>query len=312
MNQSGQEVVPVKISPTELIQRVLRTTDPSKGLTTQVSAGEIAYICRLAHKLFLEQPSLIEIEAPVKICGDVHGQFADLLRLFNKTGFPPSSNYLFLGDYVDRGKHNLETILLLLGYKLRYPKTFFLLRGNHELSSINRVYGFLEECVRRYGTQRVYMDIQDVFTVMPLSAVVGEKILCMHGGLSPVLNRLDDLRNVHRPFDDPPPCSLECDVMWADPMPGVMGFINSPRGTSHVFGEQALKEKCDQLKIDLVVRAHQVVQDGYEFFAGRKLVTIFSAPHYCAQFDNAAAVLCVDKQLKCSFEILKAKFLIPK
>ncbi|GMT34805.1 hypothetical protein PFISCL1PPCAC_26102, partial [Pristionchus fissidentatus] len=305
-------VTPIKIEPKELIERVLRSTDKDKALTTQISPGEIVYICSLAYKLMLDQPALIEIEAPVKICGDVHGQFADLLRLFNKTGFPPTANYLFLGDYVDRGKHNLETILLLLGYKLRYPKNFFLLRGNHELKSINTIYGFLPECLRRYGIQQVYDDIQRVFTVMPLAAVVGEKILCMHGGLSPMLNKLDDLRNIARPFDDPLPRTLECDILWADPMPGVTGFQASPRGTSNIFGEQALKEKCDMLKIDLVVRAHQVVQDGYEFFAGRKLVTIFSAPHYCGQFDNAAAVLCVDKQLKCSFEILKAKYLTPK
>ncbi|GMT31207.1 hypothetical protein PFISCL1PPCAC_22504, partial [Pristionchus fissidentatus] len=305
-------VVPIKIDAKVLIERVLRSTDKDKPLTTQISPGEIAYICNQARTLLLEQPALIEIEAPVKICGDIHGQFADLLRLFNKTGFPPTANYLFLGDYVDRGKHNLETILLLLGYKLRYPKTFFLLRGNHELTSINRVYGFLDECVRRYGNKRVHNDIQEVFNVMPLAAVVGEKILCMHGGLSPVLNKLDDLRNMKRPFDDPQVRTLECDILWSDPMPGVTGFMNSPRGTSHIFGEQALKEKCDMLNIDLVVRAHQVVQDGYEFFCGRKLVTIFSAPHYCAQFDNAAAVMCVDKHLKCSFEILKAKYQTPK
>ncbi|GMT27819.1 hypothetical protein PFISCL1PPCAC_19116, partial [Pristionchus fissidentatus] len=217
-----------------------------------------------------------------------------------------------LGDYVDRGKHNMETILLLLGYKLKYPKTFFMLRGNHELGSINKVYGFLEECVRRYGNKYLYQDIQEVFNVMPLSATVGDRILCMHGGLSPVLNKLDDLRGIQRPFDDPKVRSLECDIMWADPMPGVDGFVSSPRGTSHVFGEGALKEKMDMMKVDLIVRAHQVVQDGYEFFAGRKLATIFSAPHYCAQFDNAAAVLCVDKHMKCSFEILKAKYSTPK
>ncbi|GMI57484.1 hypothetical protein ScalyP_jg10520 [Parmales sp. scaly parma] len=156
---------------------------------------------------------LLELEAPIKICGDVHGQYYDLLRLFEYGGFPPEANYIFLGDYVDRGKQSLETICLLLAYKIKYPENFFILRGNHECASINRIYGFYDECKR-----------------------------------SQFLQRHD---------------------------------------------------------LDLICRAHQVVEDGYEFFARRQLVTLFSAPNYCGEFDNAGAMMSVDETLMCSFQILK-------
>lgn len=111
--------------------------------------AEITSICTRVREIFLEQPPLIELDAPVKIVGDIHGQYSDLIRMFEMCGFPPTSNFLFLGDYVDRGKHSLETILLLMCYKIKYPENFFLLRGNHECANVTRVYGFYDECKRR-------------------------------------------------------------------------------------------------------------------------------------------------------------------
>lgn len=116
------------------------------GKSVQLSESEIRALAFKAREIFLQQPALLELEAPVKICGDVHGQYYDLLRLFEYGGFPPDANYLFLGDYVDRGKQSLETICLLLAYKIKFPENFFLLRGNHECASINRIYGFYDEC----------------------------------------------------------------------------------------------------------------------------------------------------------------------
>ncbi|PIO76753.1 Ser/Thr phosphatase family protein [Teladorsagia circumcincta] len=233
--------------------------------------------------MFLSQPAMVELDSPVKICGDTHGQYPDLLRLFNKGGFPPLSNYLFLGDYVDRGKQNLEVILLVLAYKLKFPKNFFLLRGNHECANVNRAYGFYDECMRRYQSQRMWQSFQDVFCVMPLTALVGEKILCMHGGLSPHLESLDQLRNIPRPTEATG-ATLEMDLLWADPVIGLNGFQANMRGASYGFGPDILAKFCQVLNIDL---------------------TIFSAPHYCGQFDNAAAMMTVDENLQCSFEILR-------
>ena len=147
--------------------------------------------------------------------GDIHGQYSDLLRLFEYGGFPPHSNYLFLGDYVDRGRQSLETICLLLAYKVRYPENFFLLRGNHECASINRIYGFYDECKRRY-TVRLWKTFTDCFNTLPAAALIDEKILCMHGGLSPDLKSLDQIKKIHRPCDVPDQ-GLLCDLLWSDP-----------------------------------------------------------------------------------------------
>lgn len=136
------------------------------------------------------------------ICGDIHGQYLDLIRIFSNLGFPPNTRYLFLGDYVDRGSLSLETICLLLAFKIKYPDDIFLLRGNHEAASINRIYGFYDECKRKIGI-KVWKKFVDIFNCMPITASVDDKILCMHGGLSPELKDLDLLRKIVRPTDIP-------------------------------------------------------------------------------------------------------------
>lgn len=151
-----------------------------------MSEGEVRGLCLKSREIFLQQPILLELEAPLKICGDIHGQYTDLLRLFEYGGFPPEANYLFLGDYVDRGKQSLETICLLLAYKIKYPENFFLLRGNHECASINRIYGFYDECKRRYNI-KLWKTFTDCFNCLPIAAIIDEKIFCCHGGLSPDL-----------------------------------------------------------------------------------------------------------------------------
>ena len=172
--------------------------------------NEIKWLCVKSKEVFLNQPIFLELESPIKICGkanllnkgDIHGQYYDLLRLFEYGGYPPESNYLFLGDYVDRGKQSLETICLLLAFKIKYPENFFLLRGNHECASINRIYGFYDECKRRYNI-KLWKVFTDCFNCLPVAALVDEKILCMHGGLSPDLNSLDQVRKIVRPTDVP-------------------------------------------------------------------------------------------------------------
>jgi serine/threonine-protein phosphatase PP1 catalytic subunit len=162
---------------------------------------------------------LLEVQTPLNVCGDIHGQYYDLLRLFDFGGFPPEANYLFLGDYVDRGRQSIETICLLFAYKIKYPAHFFLLRGNHECASINRLYGFYDECKRRYKV-KMWKAFSTCFNVMPVSAVVGEKILCMHGGLSPSLEDMGQIKALPRPTDIPDE-GLLCDLLWADPDPEV-------------------------------------------------------------------------------------------
>jgi serine/threonine-protein phosphatase PP1 catalytic subunit len=223
--------------------------------------------------------------------------------LFEIGGFPPNANYLFLGDYVDRGKYSIECVCLLLAYKIKYPENFFLLRGNHECASINRIYGFYDECKRRYGI-RLWKTFTDCFNCLPVAAIISEKIFCMHGGLSPELTTMEQVRRIMRPTDVPDQ-GLLCDLLWADPDREVIGWGEGDRGVSFCFGPDIVSNFLQKHNMDLVCRAHQVVEDGYEFFAKRQLVTIFSAPNYCGEFDNAGSMMSVDESLMCSFQILR-------
>lgn len=286
-----------------IAQRLLSLRGSPPGTLATLTENEIKLLCQRVRPILLSQPMLLELEAPLKICGDIHGQFTDLLRLFEYGGFPPESNYLFLGDYVDRGKQSLETVCLLICYKIMHPGNFFILRGNHESAGINRIYGFYDECKRRYSI-RLWKVFSDVFNCLPVSAIVDEKILCMHGGLSPEMERLSQIADLHRPCDVPD-VGLMCDLLWSDPDTGVNGWAENDRGVSFVFGADVVAAFLEQHDLDLLVRAHQVVEDGYEFFAGRRLVTLFSAPNYCGEFDNAGGMISVDENLMCSFQILK-------
>lgn len=264
--------------------------------------SEIVAICKAAQEVFLSQPSLIELNPPVKILGDIHGQYTDLIRLFEMGGFPPDSNYLFLGDYVDRGKQSLETILLLLCYKIKYPENFFLLRGNHECANVTRVYGFYDECKRRTNT-KVWKTFVDVFNTLPIAALVAGKIFCVHGGLSPSLHTMDDVRNIMRPTDVPE-YGLLNDLLWSDPSDTAIEWEDNERGVSYCFGKKIVNEFLAKHDLDLVCRAHMVVEDGYQFFNERTLVTVFSAPNYCGEFDNFGAIMSINEELLCSFELL--------
>jgi len=260
-------------------------------------------LCTSTREVLLGQSALLELEAPLKICGDVHGQFQDLLRLFEYGGFPPESNYIFLGDYVDRGKNSLETITLMFGYKTKYPENFFLLRGNHECASITRIYGFYDECKRRYNI-KLWKAFCDAFNCLPVCGLIDEKIICMHGGLSPEINNMDQIRQLVRPTDVPDQ-GIICDLLWADPDKDIAGWAENDRGVSFIFGPDVVSTFLQKQDMDLVCRAHQVVEDGYEFFAKRQLITIFSAPNYCGEFDNAGAMMSIDETLMCSFKVLK-------
>ncbi|CAJ0600059.1 unnamed protein product [Cylicocyclus nassatus] len=269
---------------------------------------EIHLILEKAMDAMKNSPILLEVRCPVNICGDIHGQYGDLMRIFNACGLPFKHRYLFLGDYVDRGRHSLEVIMLLLALRIQFPRKVYLLRGNHELSNINRVYGFNAEIRQRYRnlaeSKALYDHFNEVFAQMPLAALVAGRILCMHGGLSPNLNSLDDIRKLKRPLRIVR--GLAQDLLWADPETGTKGFQqNKIRAVSHIFGEETVRDKCKQLNIDLVIRAHQVVEFGYAFFCGRSLITVFSAARYHEELVNYAAVVKIDASLELSFVQLK-------
>ncbi|KAG8758610.1 serine/threonine protein phosphatase Pzh1 [Serendipita sp. 396] len=288
----------------DMIQRLLDVGYSGKvSKSVCLKNTEITSLCLAAREVFLSQPTLIELSPPVKIVGDVHGQYSDLIRLFEMCGFPPAANYLFLGDYVDRGKQSLETILLLLCYKVKFPENFFLLRGNHECANVTRVYGFYDECKRRC-TIKIWKTFIDVFNCLPIAAIVASKIFCVHGGLSPNLQNMEDIKRIARPTDVPD-YGLLNDLLWSDPSETAVDWEDNERGVSYCFGKSVINDFLAKWDMDLVCRAHMVVEDGYEFWNDRTLVTIFSAPNYCGEFDNYGACMSVSEDLLCAFELLK-------
>jgi diadenosine tetraphosphatase ApaH/serine/threonine PP2A family protein phosphatase len=263
----------------------------------------IRYVALRAREVVMSEPMLVPVCAPVRVCGDIHGQIHDLVEIFKTGGPPPMSRYLFLGDYVDRGKHGCECITLLLGFKVLYPDQMFLLRGNHESESVCRMYGFFAECKNRF-TVKLFKELCDVFNCLPVSGLIEGIALCMHGGLSPELRRLEQIDNLRRPMVVPD-SGLACDLLWSDPNDDVKGWGTNDRGVSYTFGADVVRRFCDSVGIDIILRAHQVMENGYCFFADRRLVTIFSASNYCGEFSNNGATMVMGEDCRCSFQIFK-------
>ena len=197
-----------------IISKLLEGHGSSSSTHVKLTEAEITALCLNCKDILLSEPAVLKLEAPVKICGDTHGQYDDMLRIFEFGGFPPMSIYLFLGNYVDRGQMSLETICLLMAYKIQYQDKIFLLRGNHECSSINRIYRFHNECKTRYSIN-LWKTFNDTFNCLPIVAVMNDKIFCCHGGLSPDLQTIDAISAISRPVDVPDE-GLLCDILWSD------------------------------------------------------------------------------------------------
>ena len=287
----------------QLIEKLLSVRGNKPGKQVDLKEEELRFLIERSLPIIRQQKMLVELEAPLHVCGDIHGQYYDLLRIFEHCGYPGEYNYLFLGDYVDRGKQSLETIALLLAYKIKYPEKVTLLRGNHESSVTNRIYGFYDECKRRYNV-RIWKSFTELFNYLPVAAIIDDKILCMHGGLSPELKNIQNIADITRPTDIPD-TGLLCDLLWSDPDKDAVEYDENDRGVSVIFGEKIVQDFNKKNDLDLIIRAHQVVDDGYEFFAQRQLITIFSAPNYCGEFDNSAGIMIIDESLTCSLKFLR-------
>ena len=287
----------------QIIEKLLSVKGNKPGKIVDLKEEEIKFLIDKSYPIIRDQKMLVELEAPLHVCGDIHGQYYDLLRIFEHCGYPGEYNYLFLGDYVDRGKQSLETISLLLCYKIKYPEKVTLLRGNHESSVTNRIYGFYDECKRRYNV-KLWKSFTDLFNCLPVAALIDDKILCMHGGLSPDLKNIQNIQDISRPTDIPDQ-GLLCDLLWSDPDKDAIEYDENDRGVSVIFGEKVVTDFNKKNDLDLIIRAHQVVDDGYEFFANRQLITIFSAPNYCGEFDNSAGIMIIDDSLTCSLKVLR-------
>ncbi|XP_050548222.1 uncharacterized protein LOC126909845 [Daktulosphaira vitifoliae] len=225
------------------------------------TSRKIRALCTATKLTFMKQPMLLRLQAPINVVGDIHGQFSDLLRVFELAGFPPDTNFLFLGDFVDRGPQSLQVITLLFALKTRYPENVYLLRGNHESLSVNHRYGFYGECKLRYGNHRghrIWKAFNRAFDCLPIAAVIDNNIFCIHGGLSPRLRRIDQIDKIKRPTRVPK-SGIMCDFLWADPCPDIQGWRkNEHRNVSYEFGPDCVIDFLNKFGFRLVVRAHQV------------------------------------------------------
>lgn len=272
--------------------------------------------CHKLKEILIEENNVQPVRLPVVICGDIHGQFFDLLELFNIGGHIPEKNYIFMGDFVDRGYNSVETFELLLLLKVRYPACITLLRGNHESRQITQVYGFYDECLRKYGNANPWKYCTEIFDYLTLSAVVENSVFCVHGGLSPDVKQLDQIRTINRVMEIPHEGAFG-DLVWSDPE-DIETWAVSPRGAGWLFGERPTQHFNRLNGLDLVARAHQLVQEGFKYMfndtkrtqgeAGEEtglVVTVWSAPNYCYRCGNVASILDIDETGKREFRIFK-------
>jgi serine/threonine-protein phosphatase 6 catalytic subunit len=273
-------------------------------------------VCRQLKEILLLEDTVPNVSAPATLVGDLHGQYYDLLELFRIGGDPSKTTYVFLGDYVDRGYNSVETWQLLSLLKVKYPNRITLLRGNHESRQVSQVYGLYDEILKKYGNPALWRDFTDVFDYLPLACVVGGKIFAVHGGLSPDISHIDQIRQIDR-LSELPNEGQCADLMWSDPEE-ISDWATNPRGAGYVFGNNPVKQYLHLNGVSLIARAHQLVQEGFKYHFTEDLdlssvegsrdgllVTVWSAPNYCYRCGNVASILEVDENLNRRFEIFK-------
>ncbi|OHS96987.1 Ser/Thr protein phosphatase [Tritrichomonas foetus] len=245
--------------------------------------------------------ALIEISHPITIVGDLHGNLADLIKILHIFGTPPSKKYIFLGDFVDRGKYSLAVISLILAYMLKYEDCVYVIRGNHEFMHINRAYGFFDEIMATYRNEEMWIKFQEVFSWFPLAATISQAVFCVHGGLSPLLQDLDTLRELPMPIPNYLTNSMISDLVWSDPVDTVKGFQLNHRGSGQIFGPDVVEQFLRNNKLKLMVRGHQCTLSGFRAFADFMGITVFSSSNYCSAIQNKCGVVTLNSERTISF-----------
>jgi len=269
-----------------------------------LTENQLKLLCDRVKEILMEESNVQPVHSPAIVCGDVHGQFYDLIELFRVGGEIPHKNYIFMGDFVDRGHHSVETLQLLLCYKARYPQCITLLRGNHESRQVTQVYGFYDECFRKYGSANAWKYCTEVFDYLALACIIDGSVLCVHGGLSPDITTVDQIRLIERNQEIPHEGAF-CDLMWSDPE-DLETWSVSQRGAGYLFGSKVTAQFNQINHLQLICRAHQLVQEGYKYmFPMKNLITVWSAPNYCYRCGNVASILAFDENLDREIKIFK-------
>lgn len=283
--------------------KFIKTHFQTEGRLTE---PQILKILKLATKILSKEPNLIEVPAPVIICGDIHGQYFDLMKLFEIGGDPASTPYLFLGDYVDRGYFSIECLLYLYTLKINYPNHIWLLRGNHESKHLTSYFTFKTECLHKYSS-KIFDYACTSFNALPLAALMNKQYFCVHGGISPELQHFNDVNEkIPNRFKEIPSKGLMCDLVWADPMENYdeedadsheLFKFNDSRGCSYAFSYKASCKFLENTGLLSIIRAHEAQDQGYRMYRNTpklgfpSLITMFSAPNYLDTYRNKAAIL---------------------
>ena len=267
----------------------------------KLEKADLLELINLFQAQIKSEPNILKIQDPVTVVGDIHGQFYDLLKLLEVGGSPETTKYLFLGDYVDRGAFSIECVLLLCAIKLNYKTTVLMLRGNHECRQMTSFFNFKQECEIKYDLE-VYDKIMETFDCLPISCLINEKFIAIHGGISPDIDKVLDITKINR-FTEPPKTGPMCDMLWSDPVEKdeealtVSWVENSTRGCSYVFGAKAATPFLTKNDILSIIRAHEAQLEGFKMYKWNNnvdfpsVITIFSAPNYCDVYNNKAAVI---------------------
>lgn len=266
-------------------------------------------IIKKVSKIFRKEKTVLQIskkskDSNIVIVGDIHGSLGSLIHIFNKNGSPQKTQYLFLGDYVDRGENSCEVLILLYAYKCLYPHNIYLLRGNHEFRRLNDKFGFKEECTNRVKqiingkvisrSNEFYTKITRSYKYLPLCAILNNKIFCVHGGITRLLKNRKQLFNMKKvTYNFMINGTPQTEFLWSDPDQSISNYDKSPREIGSIFGENALDDFLTKMKFDLVIRGHEYETNGYNwpFGINNRILTVFSSSHYCGDFNNAAVAL---------------------
>lgn len=255
-----------------------------------------------------EEDAVLNLEGNFYVVGDIHGNINDLVRIFQSCGYPPHSKYLFLGDYVDRGNNSLEVICLLFALKSKYPDSIYLIRGNHEIERISNTYGFYDEAMYKFN-QTLYNEVTDTFNLLPVAAVINKEVFCVHGGIGPHCDKIENFASAEKP-EDVIGDNIYVELLWSDPRNVPNDFVQSSRGSGYYYNANALSKFLATNGLKTLIRSHEMCKDGYlKPFGDDSCITVFSNTDYCCRKNHAAiAHLQPGKPI----EIKKFKYISPK